>query len=148
MKNPRVAKALGVHAGTVSSWRGDAFPPSEENIEQLAKLLGVTASWLRYGEGGDGGPGRPQVRERPSVEPASFAEHVLVTSGRIAELADQIARAAERQLAFTQDLGRQAQESGGVGGVSLQRASEALERAGRSPKETKASGRGARRKTG
>jgi hypothetical protein len=39
----------------------------------------------------------------------AFVEHVLFTAGRIAELANQIAHAAEKQLAASEDLGRRSQ---------------------------------------
>jgi transcriptional regulator with XRE-family HTH domain len=124
LKNPAVAGALGVNPGTVSAWRGDAFPPTEEKIEKLAALLDVETAWLRYGDRG------PSVRERTvspeglyaarkarqmllkeEYQPASgtFAEHVLVTAGRIIELAEQMAASAAKQQMIGLDLGRRAE---------------------------------------
>lgn len=54
LKNPDVAKVLGVHETTVSRWRSDAQMPEERQIEALAQLITtkgvpVSARWLRYG---------------------------------------------------------------------------------------------------
>jgi transcriptional regulator with XRE-family HTH domain len=118
--NGDVAKAAGVHTGTVTSWRKDKFPPDDEKLEAIAALLGVSSSWLRYGT--------ESVRELPaqylvdSPTPATFPEHVLFTAGRIVELGRQIvslsaqmAQTAETQVLMGNDLGRRAAEVAPVG---------------------------------
>lgn len=50
VKNPAVAAAAGVHPGTVSKWRHDERVPEEVQLERVAAFLGVSTSWLRYGE--------------------------------------------------------------------------------------------------
>jgi transcriptional regulator with XRE-family HTH domain len=51
VSNGEVAKATGVHVGTVTGWRGNRFPPTDEKLDAIAELLGVTSSWIRYGDG-------------------------------------------------------------------------------------------------
>jgi transcriptional regulator with XRE-family HTH domain len=50
LKNPAVAEALGVHAGTVSKWRSGLQMPDDEQLAKLARFLGKTVIWLRYGD--------------------------------------------------------------------------------------------------
>lgn len=50
VRNAEVAKAAGVHEKTVSQWLNDRFPPSEDSLELLATMLGVSKVWLRYGD--------------------------------------------------------------------------------------------------
>lgn len=52
LKNEQLAKAVGVHKGTVSYWLGDSFPPSDENLAAIAAALSVEPSWLKYGDNG------------------------------------------------------------------------------------------------
>lgn len=47
--NEAVGKAAGVHTKTVSSWRRDKFPPDDSKLIAIARLLGVSASWLKFG---------------------------------------------------------------------------------------------------
>lgn len=92
-----LAEAIGVHPKTVSRWENDAQPPEGEAVELLARLLGVSPTWLRYGEEG--------VRDRltaaatgdsPDVhlgaaapEPASFSQRARAFVNRfMAELAE------------------------------------------------------------
>jgi transcriptional regulator with XRE-family HTH domain len=50
LKNPEIAAAAGVHPVTVSKWRNDVNPPADAELERVAKLLGVSLVWLRYGD--------------------------------------------------------------------------------------------------
>lgn len=52
VRNPDVAEATGVHVNTVSQWLSGRFPPSDEKLDALVKLLGVSKAWLRYGDNG------------------------------------------------------------------------------------------------
>lgn len=45
-----VATALGVGPATVSRWEADQAIPREEALVRLATYLGVTPSFLRYGD--------------------------------------------------------------------------------------------------
>lgn len=56
--NGRIAEVAGVHTGTVTQWLGNKFPPADEKLDAIARELGVTKAWLRYGENGS-------FRERP-----------------------------------------------------------------------------------
>lgn len=97
-------------------------------IERYAKLYRVTPQELQFGRGE---PTRPTAAHAPgrvsesSATLSPFAEHVLFTAGRIAELAEQIRRAAEKQLGLSEDLGRRAQ---GAPPISVQDAREGDER--------------------
>jgi transcriptional regulator with XRE-family HTH domain len=44
-----VARALNVSGAAVSDWEGDKKTPREELLNALAKYLGVTPAYLRYG---------------------------------------------------------------------------------------------------
>jgi transcriptional regulator with XRE-family HTH domain len=122
--NGDVAAAAGVHSGTVTSWRKDKFPPDDQKLDAIATLLGVSSSWLRYGDGETSVAERtlsPEARYaatkarqmllKEEYQPASgtFAEHVLVTAGRIIELAEQMAASAAKQQMIGLDLGRRAE---------------------------------------
>lgn len=47
-----IAERLGVAQATVNRWENDkeGKRPSDENLLELARILGVTPSWLRYGQ--------------------------------------------------------------------------------------------------
>lgn len=47
-----LAERLGVSQATVNRWEGDVEgkQPRDENVIALAKVLGVTPGWLRYGQ--------------------------------------------------------------------------------------------------
>lgn len=62
VSNARLAALVGVDPATVSQWRTDKFPPSDENLAALARALSVEASWLRYGARRDKGD---RSHERP-----------------------------------------------------------------------------------
>lgn len=61
VRNPAIAEVTGVHIGTVSGWLSDRFPPSDDKLEAIGALLGVSPAWLKYGDNG-----RPSVRETPA----------------------------------------------------------------------------------
>lgn len=44
-----MAKAVGVTPTSVSEWETDKSTPREEALAKLAKFLGVTPAFLRYG---------------------------------------------------------------------------------------------------
>lgn len=46
-----VARALGVSGAAVSDWEADKATPRDETLKALAEFLGVSAGYLRYGEG-------------------------------------------------------------------------------------------------
>lgn len=75
---------LGVSSGTVSKWISNARNPSLEHIEQLARILGVSAGWLAFGEGSMEGP----TSAKPPPEVARLEARV---------------EALERQLQATTD---------------------------------------------
>lgn len=45
-----LADDLGVAASTVGRWERDERVPREDALLNLAKTLGVSPAWLRYGE--------------------------------------------------------------------------------------------------
>ena len=49
MSNARLAQVVGVDPATVSQWRSDKFPPSDDRLAAIAKALSVDPAWLRYG---------------------------------------------------------------------------------------------------
>lgn len=67
-----VARALRVSGAAVSDWEADKKTPREELLNALAKYLGVTPAYLRYGVGQGGEmPGTPQpdpMRDRLITE--------------------------------------------------------------------------------
>lgn len=98
------ATALHVHTMTLSKYERGLRVPSVDVVRGMAELYGVTPDFLLS---------RSEAGQTPLAAqpvPGPFAEHVLFTAGRIAELAQQIAQAAERQLGMTQDLGRRSAE--------------------------------------
>lgn len=51
LRNPEVAAAVGKSPGTISKWRGGhQTPDDDDTIGLLAETLGVSRSWLRYGD--------------------------------------------------------------------------------------------------
>lgn len=46
-----LAKAMGVTQAAVSNWVSGAKEPTASNVEALARTLGATPEWLRYGQG-------------------------------------------------------------------------------------------------
>jgi transcriptional regulator with XRE-family HTH domain len=44
-----MAKALGVSPATVYRWESDEKSPKDDSLDALAKFLGVTPAFLRYG---------------------------------------------------------------------------------------------------
>lgn len=44
-----IAKAVGVSTTSVSEWEADKKAPREKTLLRLAKYLGVTPAYLRYG---------------------------------------------------------------------------------------------------
>lgn len=61
-----VAEALGVSAAAASAWATGEKRPSSTNIEGLASVLGVSASWLQFGAGE--GPTADPALERSSYQ--------------------------------------------------------------------------------
>ena len=49
MTRPEVARKLGVTRQAVGAWERGESPPTQDNLEALARLLGVTMSQF-YGE--------------------------------------------------------------------------------------------------
>lgn len=104
-----LARAVGANRSAFHR-RLRAGALSQREREAVARVLGIavppfgasdgaTAPLIDHGAlGGEVGAAR--------AVPLSFTEHVLFTAGRIAELAHGIARAAERQLEHTTDLGQ------------------------------------------
>jgi transcriptional regulator with XRE-family HTH domain len=58
--NAKVAEVAGVHPNTVSKWLSDVSPPGAEALDRVARMLGVTSQWLRYGEAGVAGGAEAQ----------------------------------------------------------------------------------------
>lgn len=103
LKNPEVAKAVGVHETTVSRWRNDGQAPDEPELVKLVEFLRerglpwVSVAWLRYGgprsgerlgvsESASKGYGNPEVE----FEDAAIAQERNVWLNRfLAELAEQ-----------------------------------------------------------
>lgn len=53
MTQRAIAKHVNVSQGSVSGWlRGTTLVPDAETVQKIAKLFGVSTSWLLYGEGG------------------------------------------------------------------------------------------------
>jgi hypothetical protein len=51
VNNVQLADAVGRHPTTISNWRKDhQWPDDDAALEAVARHLGVTASWLRYGD--------------------------------------------------------------------------------------------------
>lgn len=48
-----IAKAVGVTSTSVSEWEADKKSPREDALAKLAKFLGVTPAYLRYGVGAE-----------------------------------------------------------------------------------------------
>lgn len=46
-----LAAAVGVSAATVSRWEADLAEPTTASLARLAAVLGVTRSYLAFGEG-------------------------------------------------------------------------------------------------
>lgn len=44
-----LAKLVKVAPSTVSRWEDDLRNPKEDELNRLARVLGVTPAWLRYG---------------------------------------------------------------------------------------------------
>jgi transcriptional regulator with XRE-family HTH domain len=44
-----IAKMVGTTAATMSRWESDVATPKEDALAKLAKALGVTPAYLRYG---------------------------------------------------------------------------------------------------
>lgn len=116
-----VAAFLKEIAGADDATAADAVGLSDEWVRQrragvpFERLKGPTRLKLQRFLAPEVPAGQPsKVSERsPSASalpPApTFVEHVLYTAGRIAELANQIAHAAEKQLAVSEELGRRSQ---------------------------------------
>ena len=49
VRNKAIAEAAGVHINTVSQWLNDKFPPSDANLEAIARVVKRPVAWLRYG---------------------------------------------------------------------------------------------------
>jgi hypothetical protein len=79
--------------------------PTRRKIEEFLATVGAGDAQPPAGQ--CAGAAAMHVRETPPAP--SFVEHVLFTAGRIAELANQIAHAAEKQLAVSQELGQRSQ---------------------------------------
>lgn len=45
----QLAKLAGVAPSTVSRWEDDLRDPGEAELAKLARVLGVTPAWIRYG---------------------------------------------------------------------------------------------------
>lgn len=76
LKNPAIARHVDVHEKTVSKWRSGVQVPRDTEIVKLAEVLGVTPSWLKYGQGkGPGDPPRANdPRRRLPYEPGESDE--------------------------------------------------------------------------
>ena len=62
-----VAAAVGVSPAAVSRWENGETIPRDDVLVRLAEYFGVTASWLRYGEGN--GTGAPKLPLREPQRP-------------------------------------------------------------------------------
>ena len=99
------AKRIGKTRQTLGAWengRGQVDPLLRAGI---ARLLGIEAADIWQ-------DGREQLVPRGTSQPADrpFAEHVLVTAGRIIELAEGMARDAAKQIAVAESLARRSEE--------------------------------------
>lgn len=62
-----VARALNIAPQSVQKWEAGRNRPRPKRIEQLAKLLEVSAGWLFTGDG-EPWPSEQGIRETPSVD--------------------------------------------------------------------------------
>lgn len=67
-----VAKAVGTTGASVSEWEADKKTPREATLERLAKYLGVTPAYLRYGVEGAVLPALRAGAEPPAAPLDSF----------------------------------------------------------------------------
>lgn len=70
LKQHNIANALGISSSAIARYEQDLDVPKDERTKLLAGVLGVSASWLRFGEGeGPEITHDPRVR-RPTSEDA------------------------------------------------------------------------------
>lgn len=72
MTQTELADALGVRPHVMWRYESDSSQPKPERLEKLAKLLGVSTSWLLFGGGDD------DVDDRP--DPPGLQEFLSLTS--------------------------------------------------------------------
>jgi len=76
LSNSEIAAAAGVHEKTVSRWLNDVSNPDPVELDRAAGALGVTSTWLRYGD--ETGEERadawtPNPRYRNRLPPRAYA---------------------------------------------------------------------------
>lgn len=84
--NGDLAEWVGVHPGTVSQWLSDRFPPSDDKLQAIARLLDVSAPWLRYGDNGAPTISEPKTRYRVyggSIDEVSFDSPTAYQRGKV-----------------------------------------------------------------
>ncbi len=99
-----LAGELGVESSYVGKWRKGQVP-GRVRPDLRAKLIDLVGR-LEYLERGPMPAGKVSEGSGPEYSGASasvFVEHVLFTAGRIAELANQIARSAQHQITMTEE---------------------------------------------
>lgn len=83
-----LAKATGVSATSVSEWEADKKAPREGALIKLAKFLGVSPAYLRYGVT----ESRPPVQKGPdepsAKERAEFVNHEMEAARKERERAE------------------------------------------------------------
>ena len=110
MAATEVAQAWGGVDGSYVAKLRSGYRPQRMDQDRRRRLEELLARWSSP----KGGLSVDMVREAApagygsSGEPQTFPEHVLMTAGRIAELAQQIATAAARQMEATRELGQRA----------------------------------------
>lgn len=67
-----LARAVGATSASISEWEADKKVPREASLVRLAKALGVTPAYLRYGEGSALPPG--VVEDRGQTSDQFFAQ--------------------------------------------------------------------------
>ena len=74
LSQSELASIVGVTQPTISSWESDGSEPSASDLIALSDALGVSASWLLYGDGGNGnGSALSRVPAQPELAGAAVA---------------------------------------------------------------------------
>lgn len=86
-----IAAAVGVTSTSVSEWEADKKVPREDALARLAKVLGTTPAWLRYGIGHE----KPPAQSGGLVPDPS--RHPKLTEGEVQASRERVAAKKKTQ---------------------------------------------------
>jgi SOS-response transcriptional repressor LexA len=70
LKGVDIERLVGVSSGTVSMWRSGTTSPSGKNLVTLARVLGVSESWIATGKSED--PNKPVGAAQDNIAPVHY----------------------------------------------------------------------------